>query len=478
MTDGGGSRDYRLPLTVLLVAVATDRFGIRIHGLNLRFELLVGGLLLVWALLTQGLGGRGRIGLIEWCLAGWLAAGAVSSVVFSPSPRQSLKLTLLIAGLLVLYVSALFFLRSAEAITWATGAWVAVGMGVAAIGIADALLFIVFGWQNGISFDGSLQNGITILTPKVHSTLWEPNIFGSYLLTVGALAFALSRASAFQSSASKWWLRLAMVLSYCGVVISMSRTVWAVALIQLFAIGLVALRLQVVRGGQLPAALINPGAAGLALGLALALSMSALGCRTSGLAAISSSDPAVPPPAQSGTPNTSGCLRMGAAFLYPIYGITDPGKVSSFAGRRHIAALAFRGWLLRPFLGWGTGAYRYVYGAAEGGWIGNLVLHILFDTGIVGLLLLAVSAGSAVWKGVGALRLPVSVWQTSHFGLLGLLVGAASILLTYQLTEGTWLGFTWAFFALLVAAGRSMSGVSEKQRNVLAAPPIRAEGMG
>jgi len=465
-------------LTVLLVGVASDRFGIRTHGLNLRLELLVGGLVLVWFLLRHGLTGRGRIGLIEWCLAGWLAAGAVSSLLFSPSPRQSLKLTLLIAGLLVLYTSALFFLRSAEAITWASEAWVIVGMGVAAIGIADALLFIVFGWQNGISFDGSLQDGITILTPKVHSTLWEPNIFGSYLLTVGALAFALSRASAFQSSGRKWWLRLAMVLSYCGVVISMSRAVWAVALIQLFAIGIIALRLHLVRRGQLPAALINPSAAGLALGLALALSMSVLGCRTSGLTVTSSSDPAVPPPAESGTPNTSGCLRMGSAFLYPIYGIRDPGKVSSFTGRRHVAKLAFQGWLQRPFLGWGTGAYRYVYGAAAGGWTGNLVLHILFDTGIVGLLLLAVSAGSAVWKGVGALRLPVSVWQTSHFGLLGLLAGAAAILLTYQLTEGTWLGFTWAFFALLVAAGRYTSEVSDRQRNLLTAPPIRAQGMG
>ena len=61
---------------------------------------------------------------------------------------------------------------------------------------------------------------------------------------------------------------------------------------------------------------------------------------------------------------------------------------------------------------------------------------------------------AATSRSVRALRRPLADWTTTHYILFGLLIADLGLLLAYQLTEGTWLGFTWVFLALLVAAGR------------------------
>ena len=82
---------------------------------------------------------------------------------------------------------------------WAALAWVGVGTVVTLLGLIAALLYTTVGWTPGVSFNRLYQDGIFSAVPMVYSTLWEANIFGSYALTVGLLAFALSRAPAFQA---------------------------------------------------------------------------------------------------------------------------------------------------------------------------------------------------------------------------------------------------------------------------------------
>jgi O-antigen ligase len=117
---------------------------------------------------------------------------------------------------------------------------------------------------------------------------------------------------------------------------------------------------------------------------------------------------------------------------------------------------AVQGWQQRPWLGWGLNQYRYVYPPAPqtGFWIPNLELHILFDTGLVGLLFVGGAGVLAVRRGWRAVRGPVAGWSTAQYALFGLLFAGLGLFLAYQLTEGTGLGFTWLFFAMLVAAGR------------------------
>src|SRR5260370_27470979 len=90
----------------------------------------------------------------------------------------------------------------------------------------------------------------------------------------------------------------------------------------------------------------------------------------------------------------------------------------------------------------------------DGGVIGNLPLPILFDTGTVGLLLLLVALVAASRPAIRALRSPAVAWETTHYVLFGLVAAGVALIVTYEFTDGTWLGFTWVFFGMLVAARR------------------------
>jgi hypothetical protein len=454
-----------LPLVILMAAVASDRFGIRVRGVNLRFELLTAALLLVYVLVTQGLTVLRRIGSIEWLLAGWLLIGAISSAFLSPAPATSLRLTLLLAGLLALYAVTIAIVRSPTLLVRAAEVWVAVGGVVSLIALIDAVLYILFEWRGGISFEGfSLASGVEI-SPKVHATMWEPNILGSYLLTVWGFALGLSLRGG-RRDPRRGWLTAVFIGTGIGLVICSTRAIWVIAPIVMLAACLAVLRVRLMRLQPLLALVVNPTLLGLAIGLGVLLLMSDAVCPAPAAAttAATPSPSAVAPgagaaPSEAANPFAQpGCVRSGSAFFSHARGLASPGSQSSFVGRAQIARLAFEGWLHSPLLGRGSGSYILVFGPAGGGWIGNLELHILFDTGFLGFLCLlgaAVVAGRMAFR---ALRQPINRWTDNHFVLVGALFGAASLLATYQLTEGTWLGFTWVFFALLVAAARFASG--------------------
>jgi O-antigen ligase len=116
---------------------------------------------------------------------------------------------------------------------------------------------------------------------------------------------------------------------------------------------------------------------------------------------------------------------------------------------------AFEGWTKKPLLGWGTGAYPLVYPPdLNGYWIANLELHILFDTGILGLVLFGIALVAVAWCTLRALRYSAPGWNTTRLLLLGLLLSVAGLFLAYQVTDATWLGFTWALLAMLMMAAR------------------------
>lgn len=483
-----------IALAILVLAVSVDRFGVRFGSLNLRVELLIGGLLALWCLVrSRGRALRG-VGPIEWCLVGWLVTGGVSSVLFSPAPAESLRLTVLLAGFMTIYAAGFMLLRSPQAIKWAALLWVSIGSLVCFLALVAALLYMFFGSTWGLWLEGNYANGFLTVTPKVHSTLWEPNILGSYSLTVLVLAFALSCAPEFQATAWQRPLRLAMGCACCGLVLSMTRTAWVVGIFLILVLVIATLRMKLLDLRQLSSKLIVPLAIGLPLGLAVGLMMPAVSWRTDDpksfnanqieqivrkaiserggiIPYISLEDVSIgqdnnPAPLDESSVNTrSSVLDRSQGFF-------SLDQVSSFVGRGRIYAMALNGWLERPWLGWGTGSYLYVYGVEGGSWVGNLELHVLFDTGIVGLILLAVAAWLAVRRGIRALKYPPARWNTTQFILFGVLVGCVGLFLAYQTTEGTWLGLTWVFFAMLVAAGRYAHANADAQRVKENTPPL------
>ena len=89
-----------------------------------------------------------------------------------------------------------------------------------------------------------------------------------------------------------------------------------------------------------------------------------------------------------------------------------------------------------------------------GTWIANVELHVLFDTGIVGLLLLVAAMFIAGRRAFNTLRLPAARWGLTNYLTFGILFASLGLLAAFQITDGTWLGFTWVLLAMLVAAGQ------------------------
>jgi hypothetical protein len=458
-----------VPLLVLIGAVSADRFGIRWHGINLRLELIAAVVLALWAIVTWRIAAV-RAGLIEWCLAAWLVVGAFSSLVFSPAPRDSLRLTLLLVGIVALYALTVLFVRSRADLARAALVWVGVGTVVGVIGIVEAILYALFDSHIGISFDGTAAGNVVEFAPRVTSTLWEANIFASYLLTVWALAFALSRVPAARTPGRKWALRVAMAIAATGIVISTTRVVWVVAPLMMLAMAAFALRRGLLSRRKLLADFFNPTLAGIAAGLALATAMSVVACPAPSSSAVGGPPTAglniaAPPPAVANPFEGPGCYRSGSVFFQHARGFFHASSTSSFTGRFAIAKLAIQGWLRRPIFGNGTGSYLYVLGPAFGGWIGNVELHVLFDTGIVGFVLLLVALVAAGRPAIRALRSAAVAWETPHYVLFGVVAASLALIATYQFTDGSWLGFTWVFFGLLVAAGRLTRGTGQRLRS-------------
>ncbi|HET9493464.1 MAG TPA: hypothetical protein VFR15_04460, partial [Chloroflexia bacterium] len=87
-------------------------------------------------------------------------------------------------------------------------------------------------------------------------------------------------------------------------------------------------------------------------------------------------------------------------------------------------------------------------------WIPNVVLHVLFDTGLLGLVLFGGAVVIGVANSIRALASPLKSWRQSEYALLGLLAAAGALALCYQMTDGTWMGFTWFLVGLLSVTAR------------------------
>ncbi len=479
-------------IALLVLGVATDRLGVPVGGFNLRLEFIIGGVAAALALLRQGRSALRLVGLVDICLGVWLAVNLVSSLLFSPDTKDSLKYVAILAGLMAIYVAARLLIRPGAALEWAVVTFVGAGAAIALLGLLSAFLFQLIGPNFGILLERFYNNDIFVVTPKVQSLLWEPNIFGSFALAECTLASILvlirlrGGATYDINRLPLPVLYVAVGLGMCGVMLSMTRTVWLIGppLIALMAI--VAWRLRLAGARVIAASMLLPSLVGGAVGLGVGLSLPApqwqmgrpwdltpaqiddmvrenlFGSKTTA-GTQAKPTPGARPTTTGGaasptaTPEPVGQSSAAANRIEEVLG--DPGQAPSLAGRLRVFTDAFDGWLKRPLLGWGAGAFPLVYPPPpEGGsWIANIELHALFDTGIVGLILLATAALAAGWRAFKAIRYPTGQWGTQSYLTFGLLSAGVGLMAAYQVTDGSWLGFTWVLLAMLVAGGNVAS---------------------
>jgi O-antigen ligase len=155
-------------------------------------------------------------------------------------------------------------------------------------------------------------------------------------------------------------------------------------------------------------------------------------------------------------------LRIG------LVGQLLPGNLGVGPDERTYAFdLAIRSWLEHPVFGWGAGSFgqQYTYLSVNlPAWVGNLEVHALHDSGIVG----AIGLGLALCVTVVSLWRSASRSQEPNDAAIrvGLLAACATLLIAYQATEATWLGFTWFVFGLAWAASRKLEAEPVRERPV------------
>ena len=401
-------------LWVLILAAGANRYELAIGGLSVYAEYLA--LVVVSALLAfDVLTGRRRWRWPPtlWPLLAWLVCGLVASLMHAPDTLNSLALwTKLIIVVSIYLVTVNLAQTRVELAVWVQ---MLVGAGVAAFGLLTVVAWQRFHLDLGVVF--KTDGGIVPTGSQ-----WEPNIFGSYCLAVALLALPLSLATRPRRSALVSWL--ALLLGLGGLIASLTRTAW-IGFAVAGALGLAAW------AWRRPWVAL---AAGAGLGLAGICLVSILGW----------SD-----------------LR----FLLPQVDLSSSGalaqRLATFANlstdgnvwvRQQILRHALSVWQEHPWIGWGIGAYSQVYyypNANATSWIPNLIVHQLYNTGILGLGSFLLALALAGWRGFQA-------WRQAHGRaramLGGLLLALVGLFVAFQATEASWLAYFWIYLGLLEAA--------------------------
>lgn len=432
-------------MVLLVVSVTIPRFVFPVAGVNANAERAVGPLValgVVAAALARGQVGRLSArqlsnlrafnSLPVLGLAVFILANGLGALLNAPRRGDSLRLTLLIALVSLPFWLVPALTRTPRLGRFAGQAFVAAGLAEAGLGLGLLALFQLarqnWGLQNalfGVYQTDSAQPGLRLETltwlMAPYATQWEGNTFGSFV--AAALVLLLG-----------WGLptrrgRRQSVLLAVGV-----------------AILAVALAVSLARGAWLGAA------AGLAVvficggfrrgRLLLGAGLTAGG----GVAALY----------LLGFGGIVERLAQRVGYLAGIWqGPTDISTIE----RLHTFNLAWQGWLQQPLIGWGAGSFGQLYTYATNdnpAWIGNLELHALHDGGLLGLLGLALALLVPVAALIRSLRRPQAlpphpIPRGLRVGLLGACV---TLLVAYQASEATWLGFTWFVFGLAWTAGR------------------------
>jgi O-antigen ligase len=134
----------------------------------------------------------------------------------------------------------------------------------------------------------------------------------------------------------------------------------------------------------------------------------------------------------------------------------DPAKDPSVTVRVSATKSALDDIGAHPIIGNGAGSYGVTHTGEGGapGWISNLELHILYDSGAVGLLVFAAGIGWLAWRGLRQLFAGSAGDSGDDMRpqIVGLLGAIAVLLIAFQATEGTWMAFFWGYVGLLAAA--------------------------
>ncbi|MGC8837837.1 MAG: O-antigen ligase family protein, partial [Anaerolineae bacterium] len=405
----------RSGLLALLVAGMFSRYNAEVLGRTVKAEHLA-VLLVLGLLLSQVLLGKRKV-ILTWAGASalawvlWNAGATALSPLANPAAVNHLfKLALMVGA----YLCVVNLVRDEGTLCWAFWAWLIVGTLEAAWGIVVWSVYVLTRVNLGIQMTANLP------VPVPYGTLLEGNIYCSHSMSL-AVAYAtlvLTRPGTRLFGPRLRWTDVGLAVTLVAVALGMSRGAWLGLAVALVTALLITRRLA----HRLSRRLVLTAVALLAL-LGLLWLFVEL------------------------APRDIPLVDRLASFTRLEEEVTVVGRLAKYQA-------AFTSWLERPIVGWGTGSMAVLY--AERGrrwaWVSNLVLHLLLDTGIIGLALFGGFVAALLWRGARAAQ---TAGPTLHRRmLLALIAGFVGLLVAYQSTEATWLVLPWIHGGILAAAAR------------------------
>lgn len=389
---------------LLVVAAAMPRGVIEIGGMKARPEHIAAGLLcLAVPFLLMQRKQRTPWIYADFLLLAYVALTLFSSLFISAAPQQTART----AVQQTLAILPYYFLRvlagDRPGFRWAFRAFLVVGALEAAYGVICYYSYLLFGTEFGVAV-GQYYGEL----PGPYGTQYEANLLGAYCGATAVVMLAMYVQERRRASLVGYGICLA------GMAISLSRAAVGATVIGLALLALWARQ----KGWVTKRVLTSIGTATLLVALII-------------LPALASS----------------------YVERFSTVDISDPTADDNTAFRVLTWGLALDSIANHPLFGNGAGSFQVEYSIEEisvdtenAVWISNSGLRVLHDTGLVGfavfLLFLAALARKA-WRFMKYRPDPP---------LAALLLGMVVYCVTFQLTEGTLLAFTWVHLGLIACA--------------------------
>ncbi len=440
-------------LLVLLLAVGMNRY--RVDAVPLRPQLEHFALVLAFAALALMLfqkKARLAFDKSDALLAAYLFLALISSLVFPAEPRESVQYwARMVLAVVVYFVTRWLLQDNLARVRLILKALLVFGVGEAWFGIVGWFLY-PFGinlgvdqYPLGIRGPGGILCNFSL---TMYGTLWEPNVFGSTLMMVGLFGATLFVSNSFV----RWrnYLGSALLIILIALGLNASRGVlltlaFGLVLVLVFAGGMAFT--QKLKWAAL--------AAGIVLVVAVAsqeLAHDLMQLPTApGLAARAPCAKwiaeGMPRGTQAGDPEIDPATGPESEIEIVNRVLEGQTVASRLVSYRN----AWKDFLQRPWLGLGANSFgqKYTTTAHTPGWISNLTLMSLHDTGILGTIILFawfIWFALTCWRG-----LRNSSASTLRTMLFGLGIGLVGLFVAYQVTTMLWFGLIWYWAAVLRA---------------------------
>jgi O-antigen ligase len=403
-------------LGMLMAAAAVPRYQLAISSWNAKLEHLIAaafGLILLLKIWHRDQNWR-KLDKVDFLLLLFLALGFFSSYVASPDRSATLRWSLLLT-----LATSPFFLVSQivdtrERLDKGMKILLLVGATEALFGIFCFLCYLLFGTEFGVTFFFYLD-----FIPGVHGSQWEPNIFGSYCACFAVMFLFYYLAGGRQGS----WYLAGFLVTTVGVLLSLARQGWASLIIVGAMILLYSQRRKKIQWKRL-----MPVGVGILATLLIGVTL------------------------MRDLPERLATLAIGKAA-------DDPTVLH----RLKFLAFAVEDIREHPILGLGSSSFQLLYEDEDNvgvgpAWLDNLVIRVIHDTGIVGLIVFGwfiFELSRRAWRVLAS-----SFHQPAIAAVGALSAGALVMLIAYQLTDASTLGFTWIHFGMLAAAVRIAGSAS------------------